>query len=167
MNRKKGVSGLIVTVVMIALVLVLVGLIWSTINSLVRGQVRSTQSCFGNYGKISLNAQYTCWDNVNSVLQFSINLADINVDSLVVSISSVAGGKSFYINVTESTIANLANYGSDGFGTDLIKLPGRNEGKTYLTNYATTKPDYITIAPIINKQQCEVSDIIRTIENCL
>lgn len=169
-NNKKGVSTIVVTVILIALVMGLSVLIWGVINSLVRKQMGSTESCFGNFGKINLNRQYTCWDNLNSYLQFSISIGDIDVNNLIVSISSEAGSKTFYINNTDSQIGNLANYvatGVPGFGTDLIRLPGKNEGKTYITNYTTVMPDSITLVPIINGQQCEASDSIKSIENCL
>lgn len=165
-DNKKGVSTIIVTVILVALVMVIGAVVWTIVNNLIRGQTKGMESCFGVFDKVTINEIYTCYnDNADSV-SFSLSLGDIDVEKVIVVISSVGETKSFEITNTEQTIANLANYGSIGFGTDLIKLPSKNGGKTYITNYFTTSPDSIKIAPVIKGKQCEASDELTQIEDC-
>ena len=168
MLNKRGVSGVIVTIILVAIVMIAAVIVWGVINNLIKGQAGEIESCFGNFGKISINNQYTCYNTTDNLFQFSLKIEDVDVEKVIVSISGGGTIKSFEITNTEQTISNLANYGSSGFGTDLIKLPGKNSGLTYLSNDAmfATKPDSIQISPVINGKQCEVSDSLSDISDC-
>ena len=61
---------------------------------------------------------------------------------------------------------NLANYNSTGFGTDLIKLPGKNSGLTYISTEFSSTPDSVKITPVIDGNKCEVSDSVLEIYSC-
>jgi flagellin-like protein len=178
---KRGLSGVITTVLMIALVLAAVAIVWGIVNNTLKDQVESSQSCFGNFDKVTLNRIYTCYDlNPDSdpltddgIVQFSLSIGDIEVDEVIVSIAAggTTGGYTI-TNLEDETDTNLANYNPDdeiqsGFGTDLIKLPGKTAGKTYVAQTFTSAPDLIQIAPVLNGQQCEVSDTISSIEPCM
>lgn len=169
MKNKKGISGIVATVIMIALVMAAAGIIWAVINSMIKEKTAGAESCFGNFEKVTLNAMYTCYNpdaTPDPEFQFSINIADVEVDSVLIAISSAGAVKSFEITNTPDTITNLANYTSTGFGTDLVFLPGENAGSTYITNYFSSEPDLIEIAPIIGGTQCGVSDSISDIDDC-
>ena len=163
--NKKGISTVIATVLMIAIVIVIVGIVWISISGLIGQQIESSESCFGNFGKVTLDKRYTCYNPSSNELQFSINVGDIVLDSVLVSVSSQSGAKSFEIENT--TISDVKRYG--GVYGEIIEIPEKNAGVTYVVNVSglgITNPDSISIAPIINKNQCEVSDSLSNIGVC-
>lgn len=166
MKNKRGISGIVATVIMIALVMAAVSIIWAVINNMMKEKTASAESCFGNFEKVTLNAMYTCYDSSTDYVQFSINIADTDVDSVLIAVSSAGAIKSFEISNTPDEITNLGNYPTPVFGTDDIVLPGENAGKTYVTNYFSSEPDLIEIAPVIGGTQCGVSDSISDIDDC-
>ena len=87
-KNRRGISGIVVTMLMIALVVVVTTIVWTAINSLIKENISSSQDCFGNFGKITLDKKYTCYDSDINVVRFSINIADIKVDDLLISISN-------------------------------------------------------------------------------
>jgi flagellin-like protein len=163
MKNKKAVSGIITTVILIALTLAIIGIIWVVINNLVKEQITSTESCFEVFDKVKLNEMYTCWNSSAPGLQFSISLEDIDVDEILVAISSRGATSSFRISNIPTNISNVKNYPDY---TEEIKLPGKNSGLTYFHSGVSSSPDSIEIAPVINGEQCGISSSLYTIENC-
>ena len=165
-KNRKGMSGIVVTMLMIALVIVVTTIVWTAINSLIKENVSSSQACFGNFGKITLDRKYTCYDSDNNVVRFSINIADIKVDDLLVSISNNARTGSFRLTNIETVVdgGNLIYY-SGGSGS--VKLPGENSGITYNSTWSGTEgPNTIKIAPTLNGKQCDISDTVGGIDDC-
>lgn len=169
-RNKKGVAPVVATVLLIALVIVLVAAVWAVVNNLVKGKLEESGACFGIFEKVSLNSRYTCYDSSSNEFWFSISISDIDVDEVLVGISAEGNSISFKISNEEQQIANLANYGSTGFGTDQIKLPSKNAGLTYILNITgdgfSETPNSISIAPIIAGIQCGVSDSMHGIDRC-
>lgn len=166
-KNKRGISGVITAVIMIALVMATVVIVWVVVRNMVEGGLEDVESCFGSYGEVTINNRYVCYNSSSNQFQFSISIGDIDADSVIVSISGEGTTKGFEITSENQQIANLTNYGSTGFGTDNVTVPEKNGGKTYLTNYFTSQPDLIKIAPVISGKQCEVSDTLSDIDNCL
>ena len=166
LKNNKGISGIVVTVIMIALTLLATALIWGVINNLISEKVESSKSCFGNFGKVTLDNKFTCYDSANLKIRFSLNIGDIDVDEVLVSISDNFGTSSFRINNTEQTIPGLTYLN----GMALVKLPGKNGGKTYTYESSDWDseniPITIQIAPFINENQCETSDSVTEIDDC-
>lgn len=164
-KNQKGISTIIATMILILMVVVVAGIVWVSVNDLVSKQIKSSESCFGNFGKITLDKKDTCYNSSSKELQFSVNVGDINLDSLLVSISSIPGTKSF--KIAGSIIGNVRMY--NGTYGEVIKLPEKNAGLTYVVNttgLGIGSPDSISIAPIINANQCGVSDSLSRINNC-
>lgn len=161
--NKKGISGVIVTVLMIALVLAVVVVVWNVINNLVGKKLGEAESCFDVLGKVSINPQYTCYESANGKLRFSIDVGDINVTKIIVAISAQGSTNSYELSSEAND--NLDTY---PMGNDAI-VPGKRSGRSYLTlaSSYTTKPDKIQISPVIGAQQCEVSDSLTDIEECI
>jgi hypothetical protein len=163
---KKGLSTIVVTVILIALSMAAIVLVWAFVSNLVKGQIKSSESCFGNYDKVQINDQYTCYTKSGSDynLRFSLNIGDIDVEKVLVSISSASSVKSFGITNDSQVITGLEMYPS---GSTDVSLPGKNSGVTYnVTTMFSDKIDLIRIAPVINKDLCEVSDSVSEIEDC-
>ncbi len=165
--KSRGLSGIISTVILIALAIVIVSIVWGVVSNLVQENLEETESCFGNFDKVVLNNRNTCNNSETGELQFSIEIRDADVDEVLVSVSSVAKTSGFKITKIAGTIANLREYSEDSEG---VSLPGKNGGKTYLLNLAAagiSDVQSIKIAPIINGKQCDTSDTISEISNCL
>ncbi|MHA1988097.1 MAG: hypothetical protein ACW98D_15790 [Promethearchaeota archaeon] len=158
-KNHKAVSGVIVAVIMIALVMAATVIVWTVVNNLIKGKLGNVESCFGIFEKITINSRYTCYNDTSKEFQFSINIGDIDVDKVIVSISREGTTNSFEI---PSATSGLVNYPS---GSGDVILPGKNSGLTYIYSVAQS-PDLIKIAPIINGKQCEVSDLLLEIDDC-
>lgn len=162
-NNKRGLSTVVITVIMIALVMVVTTIVWVAVNNLVREEISSSESCFGIFNKVTIGKQYSCYDAANNLVQFSINVGEIDVDEVLVSVSGSAGTKSFKISNEEQEITDLTNYD----GSSLVKLPGKNSGKTYKLSWGLlSEPNMIQIAPVVRGKQCETSDSLQNIESC-
>ena len=159
--NKRGISTIIGTIIMVALVMAAGALIWGVINSSIEKQTEGTQSCFGNFGKITLERRYTCYDSTNDRMQFAINIGDIDVDEMIILISSIGETKSFKLSNTASLVPNLVMYN----GTTNVWLPPKNSGITYNATI-NTLPSSVTIAPIIGGNQCDIADEIVDIDDC-
>lgn len=163
---KRGLSGVVTAVILIALSVVAAMIVWGVVNNLARENLEGASSCFEALGKVNLNPGYTCYDSTDdNNVQFSISIGDISLDSVLILISGQGTTKSFEINQTPHPITNLKFLD----GTTNVNLPGKNSGLTYVYtgDEFTTTPDSIEIAPIINNKQCETSARITDIDNCI
>lgn len=163
MKNKKGLSTVISTLLILMLLMVITAIVWAFVNSTVKEKTSQASSCFNLFDKVVLNNDYTCYNLSSNIVEFSIGIADLDVDGVVVGISSSSGSKSFTITNTAQTIQGLANY-PDG-STNII-LPAKNAGLTYIASGFSTEPDSIKIAPIVSGQQCDVTDTISNIATC-
>jgi len=165
LHNKNGLSTIVVTLILVVISLVAVGIVWAFVNNLINKQITTSEACYGNYEKVKLNPQYSCYEVVganNYNVRFSLTLGDVKVDKVIVSVSSASTIKSYEITNTLQNISGLVPYPS---GTQFV-LPGKNSGLTYKATGFTSSPDSITIAPVIGGTQCDVSDSISQIEDC-
>ena len=163
--KKRGISTVIATVIMITLVLVIIGVVWVSINNLVSKEIQTAESCFGNFGKVTLDKRYTCLNSSSNELQFSISIGDITIDSVLVSISSQSGSKS--LEISNTNMSNVKMY--NGVYGQLVEIPEKNSGFTYVVDinaFGIGSPDSVSIAPIISENQCGVSDSLLDISKC-
>ena len=162
-KNHKGLSGIITAVILVALVLAAAMIVWGVVNKMIKGQMESAESCFGNYNKVTLNSLYTCYDSTENTFQFSLSIGDIEVDSVIVSVSSEGSTNSYTLVNDTTEVSGLGPYPS---GSGDVALPAKNAGLTYIASGILAKPDLVKIAPVINGQQCEVSDTISNIGAC-
>ncbi len=165
MNRK-GISGIIETVILIALVMALIAVVWVVVNNLVKNQLSNTQSCFNVFDKVTINQRYTCYNQTltKKELQFSVNVGDLDVQDILVAISGSGQSSTFKINADNAT-SNLTYYNR----TWPVNIPGQNQGLTYiypLPSSFSTKPDSLEISPIINGKICGVSSSRQQFDSC-
>jgi len=164
-GNKKGLSAVLTTILLIALVMVLVGIMWGVLNNLVKKSTENSEACFGIFGKVSLNSEYTCY--TGDALRFSINIGDLNVDEVLVGVSTEEDSVTFRIKKDPSEISNLVMYPS---GSTSIRLPSKNAGLTYVLDLSgaglSGTPNLIDIAPVIEGAQCEISDSLNEIGRC-
>ena len=79
MKNKRGLSGVIAAVLMIALVMVVSVIVWVVVRNLVEGKLEDVESCFGDYGKITINSRYVCYNFTSNKFQFSITKTGPNL----------------------------------------------------------------------------------------
>ncbi len=163
-KNRKGISSIIATLLLIVLTIVLVVIVWTVVNGLVSSKISQSSACFGNFNTINLNGRYTCFNSSTNSIQFSLNIGDISVDGILVTISSPSQSKSITITNTPQVINNLTYFN----GTASVVLPGKNSGMTYDYSWSGSDvPNSVQIAPLIKGQQCSTSDTLTTIDNCL
>jgi len=161
---KRGISGIVAAVIMIALVMVLGVVVWNVVSNLVEEELEEAGSCFEVFDKISINNRYTCWnstDGVNEML-FSVNVGDVELNKIVVSITAAGTTKSYTLSNEENN--DLMYFPSKESG---VVKPGKNEGLTYITSDFDTAPDAVTIYPVVGDKQCETSDSLTSIDSCI
>ncbi len=159
--RKRGLSAVVTTMIMIALAIALVAIVWTVVNNLVSKELGSVNSCVDIFDKVKINKLYTCYDSKNEVLQFSISVGDVEIDSLLVSISFATSSKSFTIDDSGATDDNVAMYSGGG-----VVLPGKNSGLTYNYTGLGSAPDALEISPKVDDNQCGVSDSLFDFPAC-
>lgn len=142
---KKAISGIVATVLMIALVLLAVGVVWGFVSNVLEGQTEQASSCFEIIGKIELRDQYTCYDSSENELKFSISVGDVEIDDIRVTTTSEEGSESFLLS-------------------DVGEEISKNSGKTFRKEME--KPDSIFIVPLIEGNSCEKADTINSIPDC-
>jgi hypothetical protein len=165
-KNKKGLSTIVITVILIAVSMAAVVLVWGIVKNMINKQISSSESCFGNYNKIKLDGRYTCYERISSTnysLRFSLSVGEISVDRINVYISSDSATGGYAITNVTQNISGLSMYPS---GISEISLPNKNTGLTYKADGFTSGIDGIQIAPVIGGNTCEVSDSISQIENC-
>ena len=158
----KGISGIVATVIMIALVIAIGGIVWAVINNLVSEQLEEAGSCFGVFEKVTINEEYTCWNSSDNLALFSISIGDLDVDGIVVSISAGGTTKSYEIGKQPSDIGLYYFHNSE----TSVASPGKNSGFTYVSDEFTVRPDVIQVSPIIGGSQCDVADSVTSIDTC-
>lgn len=165
-KNNKGLSAVITTLILVAVSIVAVGLIWSFVQSIINKQIENSEACFGNYEKVQINKQYTCYEKVsadNYNLRFSLSIGDAEIDKVLVSVSSASAVKSYEITNTPAPVSGLMMYPSN---LTNVSLPGKNSGLTYKAGGLEGKVDSIQIAPVIGGNLCQVSDSFSEIEDC-
>ena len=166
-KNKKGISDVITTVLLIALTLVMVSVVWVVINNIVKSRLTDSGTCFETFGKISINKQYTCYNSSSKEFQFSISVGDIDLNEIIIQISGAGASSGVNLNNTSAAVQYLTSYPNRGA---LTSLPSKNSGRTYLFNMTaagfTGEPDSISIAPIIDGNQCDFSETLTEIDNC-
>jgi hypothetical protein len=165
LHNKLGLSDIVVTLILIVISLVAVGIVWGFVNNLINKQITTSQACYGNNNKVTINPQYTCYETAGTNkynIRFSLSIGDVSVDKVIISVSSANAIKSYEITNTLQTVSGLKPVPS---GSQVV-LPGKNSGLTYNATGFTSTPDLIKIAPVIGGTQCDTSDTISQIEDC-
>jgi len=170
MNRR-GLSGIVTAVIMIALVIGAAAVVWAIVSNMVTDRLEGSASCSGVFDKVTLNNRYTCYDEPEMELSFSLTQEAIEVDKIIVSVLGEGTTKSFDIPAIDDL--NLREYPSGIYGSGTLGLPGSNSGESYILDWSRMMgpdagwPDEIQIRPVIDGKQCEVSDRILEIESCI
>jgi hypothetical protein len=162
-RKKKGLSVVMASLIMIALTIAAGAVIWTVISNVTNKELTQTQSCFGVLDQVKINDDYTCYDSLNSRVQFSINVGDIDLTGILVAVSYSGTSKEVTLTGDPETVSDVKNY---PYGSDGVKMPDKNSQLTYFYNGISTAPTYLKIAPIVGKQQCDTSDTLYQLDDC-
>ena len=163
---KKGMSTVVASVIMIALVVSLTGIVWTVVNTLVTENLETAESCFGVFDQVQINRDYTCYNSSGQETIISISIGDLDVDKILVAVESGGSSDSFEILNASSDIPNVVSYPSRNAE---ISIPRKNGGKTYIfsnSNAGLGPTNSIKIAPYVNGVSCEASDSLSYIDDC-
>jgi flagellin-like protein len=165
-KKRKGLSDVVATVILIALVIAATGIVWGVIDKMITDKTEKAQACMdvGFSEKVTLNEDYTCYNSTDNHVQFSLNVWDVDITGVLISITSEGSSKSYTLTNTDQIISGLVNYPDKSTS---VRLPGKNSGLTYIATGFPTAIDSIKIAPIVGENQCEISDQINQIEDCI
>lgn len=164
-KNRSGISGVVTVVILIALVVVLISIVWVAVQGLVEDKLGSAEACLEVFEKVKINSRYTCYEKKvedPNLFQFSITRGDIELDKILVSISSEGEMKTFEI---PGTYDNVKNY-KDGEYDEALTLPEKNAGLTYVSQGWSEKPDLVEISLVIEGIPCQVSGSLSDIDFC-
>lgn len=163
--NKKAVSEIINTLIIVVISLVLIAFLFVFIRNMITEETQGTKECFDSIGKVLIGTEFTCYKN--NELNIFVDVKDIEIDGIYISISDNSNSKSFKIT-QGAKIENVKNYNDDSYGSEL-NFPEKNSGKTYVFNLQELgigNPNSVKIAPIIGTKVCEATDEIFTLKSC-
>lgn len=149
MINRKGLSGVVTMVIIIGLVIVAAGILWTVVNSLVERNLGKAQYCPPEIiGKIEIAGAGTCYDKVNGIMKVSISTEDIETENIVIVISEGENSGSSEITQDKNSgkIHEINLINDLGF---TINLPDTN------------RPEEISVYPIIHGEKCSIVDSIK------
>lgn len=161
---KKALSSVISAFILVSFSLVLIAIVFVIVNHMIQDKVDETNLNPSSYDKIKINRLATCKNISKGELKLSIEIGDIDVDGVYISISDSSKSETFEITNSYQTINNLKNSSK---GNKVI-LPEKKASLIYYFNYTTELGDLesIKIAPRINGELTEVTDTLLEINNC-
>ena len=186
-SQRKGMSTVLATVIIVGITVAIGALVWGVISNLVGENLQEGQACFGVFDQVKLNNDYTCYNQTANQLQFSLTVEDIDINGILVSVSSAGASESATLTDQLQTLTEIKNYPSGsctgnakpcnqlsssqcssqlGCIWDGVKIPDRNAGLTYFFNGITSSPISVSIIPIINGEQCGSTDTLYEIDDC-
>ena len=164
-ENKRALSTVVATILIILLTVVSVTVVWVFIRNFLDQQTDA--SCYQvetNLELVSLNEYYTCFNSTSDEVQFSINIKDVEIDNLLISILADGTTQSIILTNNDTVIPNVRYYKS---APSAVKLPAKNAGLTYnVGGFTGDQVDWIKIAPTINGKACAATDTINSVVSC-
>jgi hypothetical protein len=164
-SNKKALSAVVTALLLIVISIVGIAIIWTSTRGMIKKQISSSESCYGINEKIELDSKSTCYEKHGNdyYVRFQVNVKDIELDQLIIAISSNSEQQGYTLTNESQTIEGLERYPDNE--SDLI-LPSTNRGFSYKAGPFEDIIDNIEISPVINEQQCGTADSMSNIESC-
>ncbi|MEK6872484.1 MAG: hypothetical protein AABW90_00550 [Nanoarchaeota archaeon] len=169
-DSKHSQSEIMGTVILILIVVSISIILLTFAVPFVKERLAGTD-CFNVINQVSFSdSKYTCFDNKNDVdatndeINLQVHFGELN-ESLEGFLIELGGAASKSIEIKEGNINDDGIWMYNSVDTDPLKLPGKNEERTYviLNEY----PEYVRIYPILTGgKTCDVSDIIDKLPLC-
>jgi len=155
--KKKGISAVVATVLIILITVAAVTIIWAAVIPMISDKLESGTVCLDAVSQVRLlDEGYTCVssDGANVSIQVKHLSKSFNLADLQVLIS--AGGDTTVFQVSNAT-STIVPVGAS------IPLPGVNEEKVYIINTSAIigTIEQVQIAPVVSvgntEETCDVS----------
>ncbi len=164
MINKRGLSGTVTVVILIAISIALVGVVWGVVQNMVQGNLDESAACSSLFtdAAVELNNRYTCYDTTD--IYFAIDVGDIEIEAILVTVEGVATTKTYRLD-SVSSFTNLVLYDNAP-----ALMPAKNSGLTYNLSASTeglAGPYGIGIRPVINGYTCNEISRIDGLDNCI
>lgn len=162
--NKKGLSSVVMMVIMIALVMSIMAVVFNLTKKTVEDKIDKSDSCGINIlDQLSINDEYVCYNSSTNETVISINRKTLDLDKLLIALETDSDIIKYEISETNITLDNVTNYPDK---TEGVQLPNKNGGKTYIISNVNKKPLKIEIAPVVGGNQCDFVDSIDNIIDC-
>lgn len=159
--RKRAVSALVATVLLILITVAAVGIIWGAIMPMINQATQYGQACMNARFSIETQQGYTCYNATQKIVLIQVGRGAEDFVPIGMHLVLTGGGisKTFPINTT--TNPNVWMLGNTT-ATDPIQIPGANEERTYVINAATMAiTSEVSVAPIVKigntEKICDIS----------
>ena len=106
---------------MVALTLVAVAIVWGVVNNLINSKTQSAE-CVEVFDKVLLNNYYTCYNSSSGEVSVSVELRDITIDGVLVSVYGQSQSSTF--EIPSSGYSYVKPY--SGSYNDNLTLPSQN-----------------------------------------
>jgi hypothetical protein len=135
--RKKAVSTLVATVLLVLITIAAVGIIWGAIMPIIRTNIEKSQKCF-DVGLELKKTGNTCFDPYAGELYIQVSRGENPVDISDIQIQVGYAGTTRSIRISNSTYVIVNNN----------TIPGQNEEVKYTINTSALNMDYVDYASI-------------------
>ena len=148
--HKKGLSAIIVTLLLIALVMAIFSMVFAFIVPFIKERMDESKTCFDALGKLGIEEGYslTCYNESSGKTGISIKMGDVEIDGFKISLRGQEQSQVFEVKSGKVEGVKLYN------GTDVLELPGKNEERTYIFN-SSFEVKTALIAPVIGDKTCD------------
>lgn len=166
MIKKRGLSGVVSVVVIIALVMAAGIMVWTFVENMVTDRMESTESCYEASDKVEINNDYTCYEITNDSLRLYISVKDISLDEILIAVNSEGPSKTITIGKQARNLEGISNYPSR---SGAVAVPGKNEGSAYLItglDGMSRENIRVSISPSVNGNQCDTVDTVNNLWRC-
>ena len=150
---------------MILIVVTSMILVGTFVTNLLNERIESSQNCLDTMDNIIIGNEQTCYNATAKELKIFMEIKDIEIDEVLVSISDGEQANTISITSQEQTLDYIKNR----LRTDPIILPSKKSGLAYYVNVSLlglSTPREIKLVPVIDKKSCEVVDQITSIPSC-
>ena len=172
--KKRAVSNVVGVMIILVILVAITGIVFAVVYTLVNKSTKESGACFDALDAVSIEGVNTCYgeDQNTKMLKLPISVKDIELSGILVSVYGESRSNSFTLLKEGTEREYVTTVDDDFWNKDLpIYPPGRNSGITYAVfldenNLNVGRPNKVEIAPIINGQQCGVSDKLIEIIDC-
>lgn len=168
--KKKGLSAVIVTLLLTALAVFLIVIVGLALRGIVEGEADQSKKCFGDFGnpgKLEFDLKNTCYNKTGDEVQFSIRRGDVEIDGASVFVSGRYETVPLRLAGEERRIDSLRHYGRARGGA--VKLPPKEGKSTYVYEWNVTKMGNVSrleVRPVVGGTECGASHHVRYFDDC-
>lgn len=157
--KKKGISPVIATILLILLSVTAVIIISGLIIPFVKNTTKESKECFDVMDQLTINTEsgYTCYYNngTNNIANLTIKRGtkETTLSGFIIAVSG--GGNSKTFEIISGTVNNVKMIN----GSDNIEIPKKGEERTYSITTDLLKIEYAEVAPIMEDgKMCNPTD---------